>query len=93
MRCAFQQQLGEQHGIFLPRTDAELPNGERQRIGSIYQGKPWRALVHGRNGTWHAVAGAPSEAAAIEAAMKSCGQADVDCRLFAIGNFRVADDK
>jgi hypothetical protein len=59
----------------------------------IYQGKPWRALVHGRNGTWHAVAGAPSEAAAIKAGMKSCGQADVDCRLFAIGNFRVADDK
>ena len=57
------------------------------------RGSPWRAVARGRNGTWHAVAGAASEAAAVEASLEACGRDDVDCRLFAIGNFRVVDDK
>ena len=79
--------------VFLPSFEAELPAEQRQRIAVIYQGKPWRALARGRNGTWHAVAGAESEAAAVEAALQSCAQADSECQLFAIGNFRVADSK
>lgn len=49
----------------------------------------WRALARGKNGSWHAVAAASSEEAAIEAALTSCAQADQECRLHAIGNFRV----
>jgi hypothetical protein len=76
--------------IFLPSVDAEIPAGDRERIGRIYRGAEWRALARGKNGSWHAVAAAPSEAAAIESALKSCSQADTECRLYAIGNFRVA---
>ena len=79
--------------IFLPGTEAQLPADDRKRIATVYQGKPWRALAHGRNGTWHAVAGAASEAAAVEAALQACAKADSECRLFAIGNFRVAEDQ
>ena len=32
-------------------------------------------------------------AAAVEAALKSCSQSDRDCHLYAIGNFRVADEQ
>jgi DNA-binding winged helix-turn-helix (wHTH) protein len=78
--------------IFLPSTEAEIPAHERERIGRIYRGAEWRAVAKGRNGSWHAVAAAPSEAAAIEAALKSCSQADAECRLYAIGNFRVAEE-
>jgi adenylate cyclase len=79
-------------GAFLPTIATELPSDERQRIGGIYQGQPWRALVRGGKGTWHAVAGAPSEADAVANALQSCGKVDTDCQLFAIGNFRVAQD-
>jgi hypothetical protein len=53
-------------------------------------GPEWRALARGRRG-WHPVADLPSEADAIEAALAA--QRDSECRLHAIGNFRVADDK
>ena len=76
--------------IFLPSAEAEIPASDKERIGRIYQGPEWRALAKGKNGSWHAVAAAPSEAAAIESALKSCSQADTECRLYAIGNFRVA---
>jgi DNA-binding winged helix-turn-helix (wHTH) protein len=77
---------------FLPSTEADIADRDRERIAGIYQGAEWRALARGKNGTWHAVAGAPSEAAASEAAVKSCAQADGECRLYAIGNFHVAND-
>ena len=80
-------------GIFLPGTDTNLPIDQRSRISRIYQGKPWRALARGQNGTWHPVAGATSEVAAVEAALQSCAAADTQCELLAIGNFRVADGK
>jgi DNA-binding winged helix-turn-helix (wHTH) protein len=76
--------------IFLPSVEAEMPVDDRQRIGRVYQGPEWRALAKG-NGSWHAVAAAPSEAAAIDTALNSCSQTDSDCRLYAIGNFRVAE--
>jgi DNA-binding winged helix-turn-helix (wHTH) protein len=75
--------------IFLPSTEAELPATDKERISKIYQGSEWRALARGKSG-WHAIAGAPSEAAAVEAALKACAEADSDCRLHAIGNFAVA---
>lgn len=76
--------------VFLPMSEAELPADQRRSIAMIYQGKPWRALARGHNNTWHAVAGASSEAAAVDAALQACAAPDTDCRLFAIGNFRVA---
>jgi DNA-binding winged helix-turn-helix (wHTH) protein len=80
-------------GFFLPVSETEIPLEQRQRIGTIYQGKPWRAVARGRNETWHAVAGAPSEAAAIDAALQACAQADTECRLFAVGNWLVGEGK
>jgi len=77
---------------FLPSTEAEIPELDRERIAQIYQGREWRALARGKKGTWHPVAAAASEAAAIDAAINACSQADGECRLYAIGNFRVADD-
>jgi DNA-binding winged helix-turn-helix (wHTH) protein len=78
--------------IFLPSHEADLPAPERERIARIYQGQEWRALARGRKGTWHPIAGASSEDAAIAAALKSCAQADEECQLYAIGNFRVGDE-
>jgi DNA-binding winged helix-turn-helix (wHTH) protein len=77
--------------LFLPSTEGELTSEDRTRIGRIYQGAEWRALARGES-SWHAVAAAASEQAAIEAAMKSCTQSDRNCRLYAIGNFRVLGD-
>ena len=77
---------------FLPSTDPEIADADRERIASIYQGREWRALARGETGSWHAIADAPSEEAAIEAALKACAQADSGCRLHAIGNFGVADE-
>jgi DNA-binding winged helix-turn-helix (wHTH) protein len=76
--------------IFLPSKEHELPDEHKERIGRIYQGPEWRALAKGKN-SWHAVADAPSEAAAVDGALKACAQADSGCRLYAIGNFHVAD--
>ena len=78
--------------IFMPSIEAEIAGPDKERIGRIYQGAEWRALARGKNGSWHAVAAAASEASAIEAALKSCAQVDPDCRLYAIGNFRVRDE-
>lgn len=78
--------------IFLPSTETGMSDADRERVSRIYQGEEWRALARGRQGSWHPVAAAPSEAAAIESALKSCAQADDACRLYAIGNFRVADE-
>jgi DNA-binding winged helix-turn-helix (wHTH) protein len=77
--------------VFLPSVEAEMPVDDRERIGRIYRGPEWRALAKGKSGSWHAVAAAPSEADAIDTALKACSQADSECRLYAIGNFRVAE--
>jgi DNA-binding winged helix-turn-helix (wHTH) protein len=78
-------------GIFLPSTEPSLAGPERDRIAAVYQGKEWRAIARGGNGGLHAIAGAASEDEAIAAALKACADADRDCRLYAIGNFRIAD--
>jgi DNA-binding winged helix-turn-helix (wHTH) protein len=78
-------------GIFLPSTEPSLAGPERDRIAAVYQGKEWRAIARGGNGSLHAIAGAASEDEAIAAALKACAEADRDCRLYAIGNFRIAD--
>jgi DNA-binding winged helix-turn-helix (wHTH) protein len=77
--------------VFLPSTEPEIPAAERERIARVYQGRDWRALARGANGSWHPLADAPSEAAAIEGALKLCAQSHPECRLYAIGNFRVGD--
>jgi DNA-binding winged helix-turn-helix (wHTH) protein len=79
-------------GIFLPSTEAEISSPDKERIAQVYRGRDWRALARGKSGGWHAVAAAPSEANATEAALTSCSRADGECRLYAIGNFRVADE-
>jgi DNA-binding winged helix-turn-helix (wHTH) protein len=76
-------------GIFLPSMDAALSGPDKERIARVYQGREWWALARGKRGSWHAVAAAPSEAAATETALTSCSQADTECRVYAVGNFRV----
>jgi DNA-binding winged helix-turn-helix (wHTH) protein len=78
--------------IFLPSTEADISMADRERISRTYQGDEWRALARGKTGTWHPFAGASSETAAIEGALRLCSQAEDDCRLYAIGNFRIADE-
>jgi hypothetical protein len=80
-------------GIFLPSVESDIAAVDRERIARIYQGAEWRALARGKTGTWHPFVAAATEAAAVEGAMNACRQAGQDeCRLYAIGNFRVADE-
>jgi two-component system OmpR family response regulator len=79
--------------FFMLTTEPEMSDQDKRRIGKIYEQKEWRALVRAKSGSWYAVANAASEAAAAEAALASCAQSERDCRLHAIGNFRVADEK
>jgi DNA-binding winged helix-turn-helix (wHTH) protein len=78
--------------IFTLAGETAIPEAERQRIATIYQQSDWRALARGGGPTWHAVGGVISEAAAIEQAMKLCAAADRGCGIYAVGNFRVADE-
>jgi hypothetical protein len=79
--------------FFMVTNEPGMSDQDKRRIGKIYEQKEWRALVRAKSGSWYAVANAPSEAAAVEAALKACAQGDSDCRLYAIGNFRVADEQ
>lgn len=78
-------------GIFLPPTDAAINTADRASIVEAYASPAWRAAAQGAKG-WHAVGGAADEAAAIEAVMQKCAGRDENCRLFAIGNFRVGTE-
>jgi DNA-binding winged helix-turn-helix (wHTH) protein len=78
--------------IFLPSVEDDIPVAERERISRTYQGAEWRALARGKNGTWYPFVAAPTEAAAVEGALKSCQESGDECRLYAIGNFRVAEE-
>jgi DNA-binding winged helix-turn-helix (wHTH) protein len=77
-------------GTFLLTSAADMTDDDRLRIAEIYRQKEWRALVRGKNGRWYAVANAPSEEAAVDAALQSCASTDTQCRLHAIGNFLMA---
>jgi DNA-binding winged helix-turn-helix (wHTH) protein len=79
-------------GVFLPGTDPSLGEN-RSRVAQVYAGRAWRAVARGRDGSWHPVAGAPSEAAAIEASLQDCAKADTGCRVFAVGNLLVDANK
>jgi len=78
--------------IFMVTTEPGMSEQDKDRVGQVYQGKEWRALARGKGG-WYPVAGLPSESNAIEAALAACAQRDSVCRLYAIGNFRVAGEK
>jgi DNA-binding winged helix-turn-helix (wHTH) protein len=79
--------------IFLLTTEPEMSEQEKERIGQVYREKEWRALARGDSGRWYPVANAASESDAVDAALHACARQDHECRLYAIGNFRVADDK
>jgi DNA-binding winged helix-turn-helix (wHTH) protein len=76
--------------IFLPSIEIEIPHPQRERIAEIYRGADWRAVATGRDGKWEAIAGAASEAEAIDTVLKACARIDSECRLHAISNFYVA---
>jgi adenylate cyclase len=78
--------------IFMVTTEEGMSAEDRQRIGGIYRRKEWRALARGKSGRWYAVADAPAENEAVDAAIRMCAQTETDCKLHAIGNFRVADE-
>ena len=78
--------------LFTLAGQTAIADAEKQRIAAIYQRRDWRALARGGLGTWHAVAEAPSEAAAIDQALALCAASDRDCHVYAIGNFRVTDE-
>ena len=78
--------------IFLPSIEGDIAPADRERIARIYQGAEWRALARGKTGTWHPFVAAPTEAAAVEGALTACQQGGDECRLYAIGNFRIADE-
>jgi DNA-binding response OmpR family regulator len=78
--------------VFLLTAETQMSEPDRQKIADVYRQREWRALARGQSGGWYAVANMPSEAAAVEAALASCAKVEAGCRLYAIGNFRVADE-
>jgi DNA-binding winged helix-turn-helix (wHTH) protein len=76
--------------IFLPSREDGMSDADRQRVAEVYRAAEWRALARGKDG-WHPAADAPSEAAAVDAALAACAKTDTECRLHAIGNFIVAE--
>ena len=81
------------HGAVRPFTlagESEMSEADKARIGPIYAGTDWRALARGASKTWYAVNAMTSEAAAVDGALRACRTAEQDCKLWAIGNFRVA---
>jgi len=84
--------LPHSHRVIAPFTlagETEMSEAERQRIADIYADKDWRALAKGRSARWYAVAGRETEAAAVDDVLKACRAAEPDCRVHAIGNWRV----
>jgi class 3 adenylate cyclase len=72
--------------------ETEMSEADKQRIGQIYGGKDWRALVKGGPNHWYAVKEAESETAAVDQALEACRKVEPECTLRAIGSFR-ADKK
>ncbi len=69
--------------------ELQMSDAERQEVARVYAGKDWRALVRGQSGAWYPVAARPSEAAAVDDALKACHAAETGCTVHAIGNWRV----
>jgi DNA-binding winged helix-turn-helix (wHTH) protein len=80
-------------GLFMLTNEAAMSEAEKESVGQIYQQADWRALARGKSGRWYPVGAAPSEASAVERALALCAEHDADCSIYAISNFRVADDK
>ena len=84
------------YGVVRPYTlagETEMSEADKVRIGKIYGAKDWRALARGASNTWYAVSAMDLEAVAAEGALKACRAAEQDCKLWAIGNFRVAEKR
>jgi adenylate cyclase len=84
------------YGVVRPFTlagETEMSETDKQRIGQIYSAKDWRALARGESNKWYAVSEMESDTAAAEDALKACRAAEQDCKLWAIGNFRVAEKR
>ncbi len=79
-------------GALVISTDKAIPDLDRERLMQAYGAGDWQAMARGRGGTWHAVGGAASEAAAVEAVLAACKVAEKECQLYAIGRFLVAAD-
>jgi len=80
-------------GLFMLTNETGLAEDDRQRIGAVYGQDDWRAIARGKTGRLYPVAGAPSEAAAVERALNACAEHDGECRIYAISNFLIEDDK
>jgi hypothetical protein len=86
--------LPQSHRILAPFTlagEADMSEAERQRIARIYADKDWRALAKGRSTRWYAVAGRETEAIAVDDVLRACRAEEPECRVHAIGNWRVGD--
>ena len=80
------------HGVVRPFTlagEREMSEADKARIGQVYSGKDWRALARGASHKWYAVNGMASETAAADGVLRACHAEEQNCRLWAIGNFRV----
>jgi hypothetical protein len=75
--------------VFTFAGDTRIPRAERDELMKIYAGRDWRAIAHGANGVWLAVADEASEEDAVRDALGKCSAKDKDCDVFAIGNFIV----
>jgi class 3 adenylate cyclase len=85
-------QIPRSYGIVRPYTlasEIEMSEADKERIGQIYGGKDWRALAKGGSGRWYAVNAAESEMGAADRVLQDCRQAETQCQLRAIGNFRI----
>ncbi len=78
--------------LFMLATEIGMSEEDKRRVGLVYGQKEWRALARGKRGGWYPVANASSEFEAIEGALGSCARQENECRLHAVGNFRVADE-
>jgi class 3 adenylate cyclase len=76
-------------GAFMLARETTMSADDKQRLATIYGQKDWRALAKGRSGRWYAVGGIDTEEQAADKAMEACRQAEPECLLHAIGNFRV----
>jgi len=80
------------YGIVRPymlASETKMSEADKERIGQIYGGKDWRALAKGGSGRWYAVNAAESEMGAADRVLQDCRQAETQCQLRAIGNFRI----
>lgn len=79
-------------GPFTLAGEPDMSDAERRRIAEVYAAKDWRALAKGGPARWYAAAGRQTEAAAVEDVLKACRAGGPECRLHAIGNWRVDVD-